>query len=321
MLQKPFLASCANRTVLPKAHPTSFAPEDWFDNSVLQLKEYLGVSFDFFVNWGVTPNSLTPVVWIKRILSPERTYTDLLGNLEAELANEFGNDYLTRLSIFASNYHLTTQIVIFRDDFNWGDAGSMLLIVSLTNNERNIALQSEIISIGEFQNRIRQNSGGPVQIGAKGLLYGTSRMECFLSHTDSLYPGDADLILLDSANRPKAILEFKKHNLGTQIEAEQLSKYYPNPDARKYNRLAILRDHLSSHEKIPIIIVYYPTKPEFKIAKVELIIGAVGALSTKAWGKFDLPTAKSSEQFLKAIEEVQKAIDYHTKFMTAPTAE
>lgn len=97
-----------------------------------------------------------------------------------------------------------------------------------------------------------------------------------MSRTDAAWPGDADLIILDKDLNPVALLEYKKHTLDTPIKDQQLSNYYPYPDKRKYDRLAILRNFLGNNT--PFINIYYPTNPVFKSIKFEKISGGIGGL-------------------------------------------
>ncbi|MCD2424385.1 hypothetical protein LQ567_16515 [Niabella pedocola] len=312
MLSKPELSKCSDRQSMPKKHPTGGSPEEWFRNEQLSENNLLGISFDFFINWSATPFSLTPEIWIKRILETPYEYSDVLDNLQNIMATEFGLQYLTRLRDFSSLHLLTTRFIIFRDDYDWKNQTSSILIITLTsNNLSDLQYNAEIISIADFKKLIQQHSGGPIQIGSKGLIYGTSNLECFLSRTDSLYPGDVDLILLDSQNLPVAIIEFKKHTLSSSIDGQKLSNYYPFPDKRKYDRLAILRDYLSRPNfTIPIIVIYYPTASASTEGIMELIGGSAGELHSLETFKFLLPVNQSKEQeasiIKKGIEIIEK---------------
>ena len=82
MLTKPFLAKCGDRSSMPKSHPSSGSPEEWLSDEMLAPHNLSGITFDFFVNWSATPNSITPVIWLKRILLPEFSYQQVLENLE-----------------------------------------------------------------------------------------------------------------------------------------------------------------------------------------------------------------------------------------------
>ncbi|CAN5820608.1 hypothetical protein BH10BAC2_BH10BAC2_27230 [soil metagenome] len=317
MLTKPYLAKCADRNSMPKSHPTSGSPEEWLSNSMLSQINLTGISFDFFVDWNANPNAITPVIWIKRILLSQFSYQQLIQNLDEIIILEFGINYLNLLDAFARNNQFTVQFVIFRDDLDWAQNTSEILFVNLVNANANIiSFTTNLISIDIVKNLIRQHSGGPIQIGAKGLIYGTSNLECHLSHTDSLYPGDVDLIILNNESKPLCILEFKKHTLNNSISLQRLSNYYPNPDGRKYNRLAILKDYLNETGlNVPIFIVYYPTNPAFTEGRLELLQGNIGNLSTKVASNFDLPVDNSNEEYIKIINKLVKAIEYHNSLV------
>ena len=313
MLTKPFLAKCGDRSSMPKSHPSSGSPEEWLSDEMLAPHNLSGITFDFFVNWSATPNSITPVIWLKRILLPEFSYQQVLENLENILIEEFGSQQLRMLKSFGANNAFSIQFIIFNDNLNWSNSTSELLVVDLLcNNDANLSFIPSVVSIDNFKVSIRENSGGAIQIGSKGLIYGTSNLECHLSGTNSLYPGDVDLIILDSESKPLCILEFKKHTLNTSISLQQISNYYPYPDGRKYNRLAILKDYLSENTpNIPFFIVYYPTNSAFTEGRLELLKGAVGSLATKAASNFLLPTDNSTLEYNKIIEKLIKAIAYH----------
>ncbi len=319
MLSKPFLAKCSDRQSAPKSHPASGSPEDWYRNELLEENNLFGVSFDFFVNWSADPISLTPVIWIKRILNIGNTYEQVVEGLNDVLINEFGSGYLNRLLDFCTKHNLTVQFIIFRDDYDWKDEASTLLMIDASvDAQTNVQFHSQIVSITDFRQIIQEHSGGPIQIGVKGLIYGTSQLECSLSKTDSLYPGDADLVLLNTDNLPVAIVEYKKHTLTTSIDKQKLSNYYPHPDGRKYDRLAILRDYLSGQNpKLPIVVIYYPTGDDFTEGSMELVSGNIGKLNSMAVSKFLLPTDNFKEQEIQIIKKTLKAIEYykvHSKY-------
>jgi hypothetical protein len=313
MLSKPFLARCNDRASMPKVHPKSATPEEWYSNDILISNDLFGISFDFFVNWSAKPPSITPVIWVKRILDPAHNYQDAIEHMIQIMEDEFGAEYLNRLSDFASNYGLQVQFIIYRDDFNWDKDESQILMVTFSKNEAgNIVFTPEIVSIVQFKAIIQQHSGGPINIGQKGLMYGTSNLECHLSHTDSLYPGDVDLVLLNPNNLAKGVMEFKKHTLASSISNQQLSNYYPQPDGRKYNRLEILKEFLSTPEDyIPFFVLYYPTNAAFTDGRLELLQGITGNLSTRAGVDFPLPTANNVQDYQRIIDQLKRAIVYH----------
>lgn len=310
MLAKPILAKCSDRALLPKSHPTTGSPEIWLSNSILVKNQLFGISFDFFVDWSNNPPVLMPTIWIKRILLNNHSYQDIINDIENVIQKEFTEEYLERLTSFSIRYKLSVQLVIFQDDYDWSNEESNILLVTLERNDpKKIDYKHSLYTIANFKKEIQTNSGGPVQVGAKGLIYGTSRLECYLSTTTSAYPGDVDLILLDSQNDVKAILEFKKHTLAGPITGQKLSNYYNGPDKRKYDRIAILRDHFDPDlTKIPIIIVYYPTQESIKNLKVELVGGPVGKLDYLADVVLVLPKDLMEESVIPIVDKILEGI-------------
>lgn len=310
MLLFPFLAKCTDRKDLPQLHPTSGSPENWFAEKILARHNYLSLSFDFFVNWSENPSVITPVIWIKKVLDPAYDYTDIIDNLSDILSYHFGTVYLDLLDSFRKRYSLAVQIIICRDDIQWGDDSEIFIVTFLGKTRQGMTYKSDCLKIRDFKKIIQKHSGGPVQIGAKGLMYGTTNLECYLSKTTSLYPGDVDLILFNQNHDPLALIEYKKHTLTSSISCQQLSNYYPRPDGRKYNRLSMLRDFLSGNNyKLPIINIYYPTNPSCRQGRMELLKGSTGDLQTDILSNFPLPLNES--EYEGVIKKLTKAICYH----------
>lgn len=301
MLSAPHLAKCCDRNSMPKYHPTSGSPEDWFSDAMLSRHNYLGLSFDFFVNWSSQPPVLTPVIWIKRILESSVSYQELLENLSDILVSHFGSTYFSLLDSFRNINSLTVQLIIFHDDYDWKDPKSNLLKVDFKGmSESGFTFEGNIIDIESFKSIIQSHSGGPIQIGSKGLIYGTSNLECFLSTTKSLYPGDVDLMVFNKKFEALALVEYKKHTLTSSISDQKLSNYYPSPDGRKYNRLAILRDYLSHHSpNLPLFNIYYPTNPSLSQGKMELLKGAPGSLQTNVESIFPFQNQQKQPSLMK----------------------
>lgn len=316
MLVRPILARCSDRTQHPQHHPTSGSPEDWLREEHLVERKFFGLSFDFFVNWTSKPIILTPTIWIKRILGEKYSYQNVIDDLEPSIRAEFNDDYLDRLTSFAHKHSLIVKIIIFRDDNNWADAASELLIISIKQEHAgHIEFNHSLLSISDFKYEIQANSGGPIQVGAKGLIYGTSRLECHLSTTSSLYPGDVDLILIDEQNKVRAILEFKKHTKLGPISGQKLSNYYAAVDRRKYDRIAILRDYLDTDVSgIPIIIIYYPTQVAITQLKIELIGGPIGKLEEKASFMINLPLDQTKETVMPIVDKILDGIPEFQKY-------
>lgn len=238
MLVKPYLALTTDRNKLPKSHPFSGAPEEWFINDILKQRSVFGVSFDFFVNW--KNNTISNEFWVKRIVKDEYTPWPLTdkGILQQKIYDCDGIEYVRVLSRFASKYNVNLKYLLFKESNRWNDE---MLIVSVAFNNKWEVYQVTEKNISDLKKDIKLLSGGSISIGNKGLVYSTSTLEGYLSQTDAAWPGDADLIVLDKALNPVALLEYKKHTLDTPMRDQKLSNYYPSKDRRKYDRLAILR--------------------------------------------------------------------------------
>lgn len=136
-------------------------------------------------------------------------------------------------------------------------------------------VQTRRESLDGLKTIIQQRSGGPIRVGRKGLRFGTSRLECYLSHTDAAWPGDADLVVYDAGSscQPTAIIELKKHTRHSTLPflEQRLENYYPKPDGRKYDRLIALANHLSDRNVVPIFVLYYSTAPSVDYVILEKV--------------------------------------------------
>ena len=268
MLSKPILAKCEDRASFAKVNPVYGEPDQWMTSANLKPLGLSAISFDFFVNWGVNPRSVGDQLWVKRIAhnSVENLRRDdvLLG------ANACGDD-LVALEGFAVRYGFTPRYMIFQDSLNWRSEPAPLLVATLANGRFE---NGRCCNLDQVMAAIRKYSGGPVRIGGKGLIYATSKLECYLSTTDALWPGDADCVLWSAAeNRAIALLEFKKHNIETSLEAEDFQKYM-HRDRRKWERLGLLRDRIEA----PLFCIYYSTDPTERYIKIERFDGRFDAL-------------------------------------------
>ena len=132
----------------------------------------------------------------------------------------------------------------------------------IVSNGEDRQLEITRSTVSGLKKSIQNHSGGPVHIGDKGLTYGTSAIECFLSRTDAAYPGDADAVVVDGNGQVRYVIEFKKHTLDTPIGEHLATRYYPKPDGRKYRRLHELVSMFeqSDHGAVSLVIFYYATK-------------------------------------------------------------
>lgn len=299
MLVKPYLALTTDRSKLSKRHPFSGAPEDWFINAILKQRSFFGVSFDFFVNWN--NNTISNEFWVKRIVKTEYNPWPIIdkGILQQEIYDCDGIEYVRVLSRFASKYNAILKYQLFKESNSWNDD---IPIVSVVFNNNGEVSHVKNKRISDLKEDIKLLSGGPISIGKKGLIYSTSTLEGYLSRTDAAWPGDADLIILDKSLSPVALIEYKKHTLDTPIKDQQLSNYYPYPDKRKYDRLAILRSFLGIGTQF--INIYYPTNPIFESIKFEKILGAIGDLrSSEVYGCY---VPKNQSEYPSVVDSILK---------------
>lgn len=267
------LARCDNREVVAQDRPEISQLIAWWEAGN-QVQGIYALSFDFFVDW--SNDRLQRVAWLKRAtalrlaeLGPRTAEIQVPNALEHDAA-------FNRLAGFCRANALDLSAMVFDDQQDWSSDNSWLVHAWLAGSASNPTITAAARLLPALKAEIQRLSGGPVAVGRKGLGYGTSRLECALSHTEALWPGDVDLILADAAsNVPFAIIELKKHTNRSSIKFadQKLSNYYPYPDGRKYNRLSLLASQLTS-KPIPIIALYYSTDLDEHDIVLELIEGS-----------------------------------------------
>ncbi|WP_111292295.1 hypothetical protein [Bacillus safensis] len=304
MLLKPKHARCDNRKVLSKRHEVAGDAEDWFSRELLNEYQLSGVNFDFFVAWtNLTHGTLSNEFWVKRNVSEdiiESTKCEVIQNMIYECDSE---EFVKDLAILANG---SLKYKLFRESVDWANLTEdqcPILSVDIDVTGKVTAVRRENLS--HLMKHIKELSGGSIKIGSKGLIYSYTNLECFLSRTDAAWPGDADLILLNSEKKPVAILEFKKHTNRDAIEDHKFEQYYKtkSSDKRKYNRLAILRDALG--ENMPFLVIYYPTREEFDYILIDEVLGDVGNLRAGREWRLDLPVdIDTQRQLIEQIVEI-----------------
>ena len=278
MLNKPILARCDNRTRRANTHPFSGEPEEWLADTYLERYSLEGFTFDFFVNW--SNYSISNQLWIKRVV--ERTFNPWPITSSGEILNGIyqcdGEEKVKNLCEFAHRYGMSCHYFLFKESPNPRNPPAPIIEARFDGSGSVVDVQE--VELSNLMRHIQELAGGPVPIGRKGLILGTTTLECFLSRTDAAWPGDADLVLVDSSFTPRAIIEFKKDTRGHPIFREGLSNYYPRPDGRKYNRLALFRDYLTDDAgTLPIVVLYYSVIQSTRQVKLECIDGAAGSLT------------------------------------------
>ena len=299
MLRKPISALCNNRRRLAPTHPFSGAPEEWLADPYLEQHGLVGLTFDFFVNWRTRTTSNR--LWIKRIVEPSFTPWPVASH---DLSNAIyqcdGEEKVKQLCEFADKYGMSCHYFLFKESRDWENSPASIVTVSFGGDGSVTDVRE--VELSFLMDRIQVHAGGPVPVGDKGLILGTSTLECYLANEKkdegAAWPGDADLVLVDSNFTPQAIIEFKKHTLKTPIADQKLSNYYRrgnnwSPDGRKYNRLAMLRDYLSGNAPLPMIVVYFPTLTSINQVKLERVEGVPWRL--RAGNSTLVPVPKASD--------------------------
>lgn len=308
-LINPELARCDNRSISPRENLQAGRPPDWFDENILDEKHLNGFTYDFFINWSSSPIKVTPVFWVKKIIQGEESDVFVNDANDDEIINLLvqneTEDYLSKMARHCKNNHFWLHFLLFRE-IDWANSPEDIIVIRMSLGAKRLNFDIERIDISELQRRIQIASGGPISIGRKGLIYGTSKLECYLSRTNSLYPGDVDLVITNSDLKNVALIEFKKHNLTTSIKDQKLSNYYPSPDKRKYDRLAILRNYLQDDPKL--ITLYYPTR-NTEGSILEYISGNPGNLVSEKRILIPLPSAGESDSYESFVDLVIRFVE------------
>ena len=294
MLHKPKLAFCNDRSRPAQTHPFTGEPDEWLADTYLEPQGFMGLTFDFFVNWKTRSSSNE--LWIKRIVdtSFEPWPITRWRSIPGEIYRCDGEEKVKQLCGFANRYGMSCHYFLFKESADFGILPVPIVEVKLDENGSVVGAKK--IELSKLMDRIRQLAGGPVPIGNKGLILGLTTLECYLSETDAAWPGDADLVLVDSGFMPHAIIEFKKHTPRSRIPFadQKLSNYYLqgdnwSPDGRKYNRLAMLRDYLSDNTPLPFIVVYFPIPTSINQVQLERVEGTDKKLRTAESESVPLP--------------------------------
>lgn len=274
MLKKPILTLSTDRSKISNIGKSQKMINSLLSDRTLSQIGLCSIDFDFFVNWG--NNTITDEIWIKRIADETTSFNNFsTKKLALEIKSVDSNLYLKSLIDFSNSRKIKLKYKIFHEkDLNKWDqdrknkSQEILEIEINKNGLNNIKYQT----VDELMVQIQMLSGGPLNIGSKGLTYSTSTLEYYLSTSTAPWPGDADSVIMDAhMKKPLVLVELKKHTLSNEkIEAHTYERYVNGKDFRKYYRLALLAHYL----QIPLIILYYSTKHQdyILVDKIEVIL-------------------------------------------------
>ena len=254
-----FQAKCENRSIVTKQ---SADPMKWIESAL--GSNMATASFHFFVDWNVQPSQITGPLWLTRLITAPNPGDIVDSTNEAVLAafNNSGNiDRFRQLHELATQLNTTAECVLLSEmDARLLNDMSPIWIVEFDSPQEH-SLRIKRISLMELSQRIESIRGGPAHIGSKGLTYGTSSIECWLSKTRNIFPGDCDCLIVRDG-RPMVLLEMKRHTLSGPIGQNLVSRYNPIPDGRKYDSLFAIKSGIEQafDSKLPLAVVYYASR-------------------------------------------------------------
>ena len=225
-----------------------------------------------FVNWATNPLAVAGPVVMTRLVefddgeSPGTVDAEQV--LEAFQRSGFGAQY-EELRTVCANYDKEVMVVLL-PECDVKQVTSKTSIWTIVHGEPE-GLTIRTYPLAKLKTSIKRHSGGPVLVGSKGLILGTSAIECFLSHTDAAYPGDADAVVVDEHGLVRHVIEYKKHTVLGPINEHLAQCYYPTPDGRKYRRLdALVSDfNRADHTDANLVIFYFSTsQPQVRLQVV-----------------------------------------------------
>ena len=265
------LARCGNRSqVVGGPDPTNWLlpslPEGW---SIC--------SFHYFVDWATNPLAVAGPVLLTRLV--EFDYAESPGTVDAERVLDafrrsgFGTQF-EELRAVCANYGKEAKVVLLPECDEKQITTETPIWTIVHGEPEGLTIRTH--PLAKLKTSIKRHSGGPVPVGSKGLILGTSAIECFLSRTDAAYPGDADAVVVDAHGLVRHVIEYKKHTVSGPINEHLAQRYYPAPDGRKYRRLDALVSEFNraDHTDANLSILYYSTSQR----QVRLqVVGNLGA--------------------------------------------
>ena len=228
-------------------------------------------SFHFFVDWSTNPLTVSGPLLMNRLVDFAADENHVAVN-EQDILKAFTESgshvYFEDLQSVCSEHgkKLVSTLLPECEASNINDDTPFGCISRDGLGEFNVSTSK----LSALKTSIQKYSGGPVKIGRKGLTEGTSAIECFLSKTDAVFPGDVDAVIVDGNGHIHYVIEFKKHKMTAPIGQHLAQRYYKK-DRRKYKRLHALKSYFDrfEHADVSLVIFYYSTKrPEMRLQLV-----------------------------------------------------
>lgn len=232
--------------------------------------DWSSLQFHFMIDWRHPDNPLVGPLVVRYILSIDANYPTVQ-DID-QIASE-AHIWERIESIMAATSRAVLGIILF--DTPVVSAGSPIWVLQLSGAKKTV----EERTTSWIRQLVTEFSGPTSMMGQKGLTIGMSRAECLLASSGIIFPGDADALLLWHG-RPKLIVEFKSHNIAAPLLAHDIGRYYPRPDARKWNGLKSLAKGLSDRGNVPLAVFYYSTlKDEARLS----IVNPTGTRIVTEW--------------------------------------
>lgn len=298
MLRKPIRAKCGDRNTIAKRNSIYGEPDEWLRLDVLKEYNLGGISFCFFVNW--SKNTISKEIWEKRIVKDDITWPINNFNINRDAIKKLDTkEYTTLLYKFCTTNEFSGHYMLFKDLDNWRDDLEEIVDIDITE------LTCNVVSPKTLSDRIAVLRGISVPIGKGGLIYSDSTLECYFAQKQWFWPGDVDLVLLDEKSMPIALIEFKKHNLDSDIKDENIEKYIKT-DKLKYQSLGLLRDCFDNRP--PVIVIQYPTKPGKNKIKIDKLDGPFDELESVQNKVIDIPKSSDVDTCKDLVENILEMV-------------
>ena len=262
-------ASCLNRAQIT----TDPDPNRWVEAGL--PKGWTVYSFQFFVRWNDRPYTIGDNFLMSRLidLGPGETLDSVSDEDVMAAFTASGNvQHFANLEAVCARYDKRIASVLL-PEIPVNNIVERTPIWSVLRSDAG-ELQIRRSTLDGLKRAFRRDRGGArSQLGRKGLPFGTSAVECALSRTEDIFPGDADAIIVDQLGDIRHVIEYKKHTRLEPLHKHLASRYYPKPDRRKYQSLDGLVSNLRTFDLggVPLTILYFSTKLSEPLIRLQSI--------------------------------------------------
>ena len=224
-------------------------------------------SFHFFMDWANDPATVTGPFLMTRLVDipPGDNPNDVTKDNILQAFYESGSDvhFEDLLQVSANCSREIHAVLLPESGIPVSDRTPFWTVI------KNKTGAFEVLKhdVAQLKKRIRALHRTEASIGGKGLTYGTSTIECFLSLSNDIFPGDVDAVVVDELSHVQHVIEFKRHNISAPIDQHLADRYYPKQDSRKYASLQAFVSEVNVFAKseTQLTIFYYTTREPHQI--------------------------------------------------------